>query len=247
MDEQKYNIEYDIADVVIGRPYGFSVGHKQFNLYPVTLAKMYLLRRQIDSLGINYDILLKSQYVEALRLVTTHREICCHILAYHTAPNTYKDLYDRRSITIRKNVFEKDLTDEEMATLLIMVLEADKSEMFMKFLGIDKEKERMAQVMEIKRKSGSNNVNFGGLSVFGTFIGQLKEMGYSDNEILYEKGYTYLRLMLADKITSVYLTKEEMEQIPALTLGATVMDASDPANAEKILMAFKSKGVEAPE
>jgi hypothetical protein len=246
MDEQKNNIEYDIADVVIGRPYGFSVGHKHFNLYPVTLAKMYLLKRQIDSLEVNYTNLIRSPYVEALRLVTLHRETCCHIIAYHTAPNTYKDLYDRRSITIRKNCFEKELTDEEMATLLIMVLTADKTEKYMQHLGIDKERERMQKVMEVKRRSDSNNISFGGMSVFGTFIGQLKEMGYSDNEILYENGYAYLRLMLADKVTSIYLTDDEKAQVPAMQMGGC-MDASDPANAESILIAFQNKGVKAQE
>lgn len=241
MEEQKKDIDYNIEDVVIGRPYGFSVGHKYFYLYPVTLAKMYLLKRQIDSLGVNDFILLKNPYAEVLRLVKTHRETCCQIIAYHSAPNTYKDLYDRRSIVIRKNYFNKELNDDELATLLIIALTSDKTEQYMNHLGITKERERLINVLNVKKKSDSNNMSFGGVSIFGTFIGQLKEMGYSDNEILYERGYSYLRLMLADKMQSVYLTDDEKSKIPALASGS--YDASDPKNAEKILSALKNKGL----
>ena len=240
------NIEYDIADVVIGRPHGFSVGRKHFNLYPVTLAKMYLLKRQMDSLAINQSILKINPYAEALRLVAEKKEVCCRILAYHTAPNTQKDLFDQRSITIRKNHFEKELTDEEMASLLIIVLTSDKSEAFIKHLGLDKEKERLQKVMEVKRKSDTNNMSFGGLSVFGTFIGQLKEMGFTTEEIIYERSYAFLRMMLADKVTSVYLSDEEKQQIPAL-LTPNAMDASNPDNADKILNTLKAKKIKKTE
>lgn len=241
---EKNNIEYDIADVVIGRPYGFSVGRKRFCLYPITLAKMLLLKRHMDSIEVNQTILRANPFMEALRIVRTHKETCCRIIAIHTAPNTYKDLFDQRSITIRKNYFMENLEEEEMATLAIMILNEDKTEAFIKHLGIDKENERMMQVMEIKRKNDSNNVSFGGVSLFGTFIGQLKEMGYTDNEILYERGYTFLRLMLADKVTSVYLTDEEKEQIPALQFNS-VMDASDPKNAQNILAILSNGGLKA--
>lgn len=241
MDEKKTNIEYDIADVVIGRPYGFSVGKKHFNLYPVTLAKMYLLKRQIDNLAIDQTILKVNPYMEAIRLVQKDRETCCRILSYHTAPNTYKDLYDQRAVTIRKNLFEKELTEEELATMLIMCLTSDKSDQIMSHLGIDKERERLSSVMKVKRRSDKNNVSFGGLSVFGAFIGQLKEMGFTTDEILYERSYAFLRLMLADKVTSIYLTDEERDQVSVLQMGG--MDASNPENADMVLAAFKNKEI----
>ena len=233
-------IEYDLADVVIGRPYGFTAGRKHFYLYPVTLAKMYLLKRQIDSLGIDQHVLSVNPYLEAMRLVEFNREACCRILAYHTAPNTYKDLYDNRAVTIRKNYFMQELDDEALVSLLIMVLTADKTETFIRELGLDKEKERLCKVMEVKQKHDGNTLSFNGLGIFGQFIAPLKEMGYTDNEILYEKGYSYLRLMLADKVATVYLTDEEKAELPE-DAGGTYLDASDPANAEKILAAMNQR------
>ena len=235
------DIEYDLADVIIGRPYPFSVGRKHFCLYPLTLAKLYLLKRQIESLGIDNSQLVINPFMEALRLVAAKRETCCRILAYHTAPNTKKDLFDNRAITIRKNYFEKEIDDADLASMMIMVLTTDKTEQFFKHLGIDKERERLNLVMEVKAKHDKNTMSFNGLSIFGTFIGQLKEMGYSDDEILFEKGYTYLRLMLADKVVTLHLTDEERNDIPA-SAGGTYFDASDPKNAAKIMAMMSERG-----
>lgn len=235
-------IEYILSDVIIGRPHGFTVGRKHFYLYPVTLAKMYLLKRQIDNLDINNTILKANPYLEAIRVAKEHRDVCCNILAYHTAPNTYKDLFDNRAISIRKNFFAKELTDEELATQIIMVLTADKTEDLLQYLGLDKEREKLRKVMAVKEKHEKNMLSFNGKSLFGTFICQLKELGYTDNEILYEKGYTYLRLILADKVATVHLSDEERQDIPT-TLGGTMLDGNDPKSREALKARLMQRGV----
>lgn len=242
MDEQKTNIEYEIADVIIGRPQEFKVGRKAFRLYPITLAKMFLLKRQLDGMGINDNILKMNPYLEAIRVARESRDVCCHVLAYLTAPNTYKELYNSQAIITRKNYFIKSLSDEELASLMIIALTSDKTEEIMKHIGLDKEKERMERVMVQKSKSGKNNLTFNGLSILGTFIGQLKEMGYSDDEILYEKGYSYLRLMLADKVVSIFLSDEERQNISTED-GGTLMDAGNPEMTQKIFGFFEEKGI----
>lgn len=236
-------IEYDLADVVIGRPYGFTVGRKHFYLYPITLAKMFLLKRQIDSLEIDQSILHVNPFLEAMRLVNKDKEKCCQILAYHTAPNTYKDLFDHRSITIRKNYFVNEIEPSDLASLLIMVLTTDKTEQLIKHMGLDKEHERLHTVMEVKNKHDKNSVSFNGKGMFGTFIAPLLEMGFTTDEILYQRGYSFLRLMLADKVTTLHLTDEERKELPE-EVGGTFVDASDPNNAQKILAAMKNRGVE---
>lgn len=233
--------EYDLADVVIGRPQEFKVGRKTFRLYPLTLAKSLLLKRQMDGLELNMDILKANPFLEALRIAREHRLTCCTILAYHTAPNTYKDLYDTKSITTRRNYFNKSLDDVDIATLLITILD-DKTDRLIKHIGLDKEQEKLRRVMSVKKKHDKGTASFCGLSLFGTFIGPLKEMGYSDDEILYERGYTYLRLMLADKIQQIILSDDERKEIPA-ELGGDYVDANDPKQAEKIMSMFATKGV----
>ena len=243
MDENKtIDNEYDLTDVIIGRSQEFKVGRKSFRLYPLTLAKMLLLKRQVDGLKLDMDILKTNPFLEALRIVKAQRKTCCTILAYHTAPNTYKDLFDTKAIATRRNYFDKALSDEDMASLLIIALD-EKTDRLMKHLGLDKERERLQEVLKVKQKHDKSTKTFCGLSLFGTFIGQLKEMGYSDNEILYERGYTFLRLMLADKVQQVILTDEERKDIPE-SMGGTYVDANDPKNTEKIMALLKNKGVE---
>lgn len=242
MDENKtIDNEYDLTDVIIGRPQEFKVGRKSFRLYPLTLAKMLLLKRQVDGLKLDMDILKTNPFLEALRVARNQRQTCCTILAYHTAPNTYKDLFDSNSIATRRNYFDKSLSDEDIASLLIIALD-DKTDRLMKHLGLDKERERLQEVLKVKQKHDKNSKTFCGLSLFGTFIGQLKEMGYSDNEILYERGYTFLRLMLADKVQQVILTEDEKNDLPD-KFGGNKVDANDPENAKKIMALFKNKGV----
>lgn len=231
-DRKKENIEYELADIITQKPHEIKVGRKLFRLYPVTLAKQFLLKRIMDGLSINTAILSVNPYLETLRLAETKRKACCHILAIHATPNTYKDLHNSKAITERRNVFSK-MTIEDIALLLMCVFTSDKSDQILHELGLDKEHKRMAEVMEIKRQNGKNNLTFGGLTIFGSFIGQLKELGYSDDEIIYEKGFTFLRLMLADKITSVYLTDEELQNV-STKAGGTLLDANDPASFEKL-------------
>ena len=149
-------IEYDLADVIIGRPHGFTVGRKHFYLYPITLAKMFLLKRQMEHIEVNDEQLRLNPYLETLRIVKSHRETCCQIIAYHTAPNTQKDLFCTRSITIRKNFFAKELDDEELSSLMIIVLTSDKTDEFLEHLGLKEEHEKMHGVLKIKHKHDKN-------------------------------------------------------------------------------------------
>jgi hypothetical protein len=235
------DIEYDIADVIIGRPHGFTVGQSHFYLYPITLAKMFLLKRQMDSLDINQKKLKANPFLEAMHLVKANRDICCMILAYHTTPNTRQDLYDNEAVESRKNMFAKEIEDEDLASLMIKVMTSDKTEEIISHYGLDEERTKLAKVIAIKRKHDKNTLYFCGKTMFGTFICQLKEMGYTDDEIIFERGFSYLRLMLADKMTSVHATDDELNEIPT-EAGGRYADASDPANAQKILQAMKERG-----
>lgn len=233
--------EYDIFDIIIGKPHVIYVGKKPICLYPVTFAKTILLKSYMTELSLNVDIINLNSQLEVHRLVVEKREVCCSILAIHSAPNTQKDLFNIKARAERTNVFMK-MSDSDLAALLSYVLSSDKTHEAFKYLGLDKEQERLKEIMEIKKKS-PNCMSFDGLSLFGTFIVQLKEMGFTHNEILYECGYTFLRLMLADKPTSIYLTDEEVEKIPALVADSGSMDANNPAMTEQILGRLANRGL----
>jgi hypothetical protein len=98
----------------------------------------------------------------------------------------------------------------------------------------------MGRISEAKKSK--NSISVGGKTLLGSFIGQLKEMGYTDNEIRYELGYHYLQLMLADKMTSVYLTDEELSSLPE-ECGGNVLDGNDPESFGKLQSLLANRGV----
>ena len=61
--EVKNNIEQAIADTIIERPHGFKVGGRQFYLYPITLGKSYLIRRIVENMEMNKDIIRSNPYM----------------------------------------------------------------------------------------------------------------------------------------------------------------------------------------
>ena len=127
---------------------------------------------------------------------------------------------------------------------MLHVLSGDRTEALMQHLGLDRERERLSQVMAVKRKTGRNSLSFGGVSLLGAFIGQLQEMGYTDDEILYERNYSYLRLRLADRVTSIYVTDDELSQIPA-DMGGTFLRGDDPDAADGLMALLEERGVKA--
>lgn len=247
MDEQneKKELEHALADIITAQPTEIRIGRKTLRLYPVTLAKTFVLRRWMDALEIDAALLKANPFIECLRLAETQPDVVAHILAIHSAPNTEKDLHDRRGMVMRRNLLLTVKT-EHLAGLLMAVLTADKTEQLCEHLGISAERDRLQEALSVKRDHDRNNLSFGGKSIFGTFIGQLKEMGYGDSEILFERSYSYLRLMLADKVTSLYMSDEELELLPQ-SAGGTLLDGESDGDLDTLAAMIKSGGAKKPQ
>lgn len=231
MDKDSINVTF--ADTIMERPYPFTVGHRQFYLYPVTLGKMFLLQRLMDTLQVNQENMSLDTNLEVLRLVREHRETCCEVLSYHTAKNDYESVTSYRNFVKRRNIFMKECTDSDLFTLMVIVLTSDKTQEFIKELGLDKEQDRKSMVMKVK--DDKNNISFGGKSLIGSFIAPLMEIGFTKQEIVYERSYSFLRLMLMDKISSVYVSDEELKKLPrSVVEPPSVIKADDPNNKDII-------------
>ena len=243
MDEQKNeHLEYILSEVITGKPHEFVVGKSvTMNVYPVTLAKMFILKPFLRELEINDRLLKRNPNAEALRLVTTKKELCCSILSIHTSPNSYAELFDMKKRAERRNIL-MGAEVSSLAALLMLVLGGDRTQWLADELGITEEKRRIERVIAIKEKSGGNSMVFGGKTLFGSFIGQLKAIGYSDDEILYERPYSFLRLMLEDKVTSIYLTDDEVKMLPA-DASEAMFDGNDPGSFEKLKSSLAGKGI----
>lgn len=240
MDDKNREYQDALADIITAKPHEFTVGRKHLRLYPVTLAKMHMVRPYMDALEINQKLFSLNPHYEVLRAVSKHRKEVCSALSIHTSPNSYRELFNAQAFSTRRNLLDK-ASDEDLATLLLVVLSSDKTEQVIGYLGLDKESERKVKIMRIKGKS-KNSIQFGGLSVFGSFIGQLKEMGYTDDEILYERPYAFLRLVLADKTLSVYLTDEELQNI-SVDDGGNMIDGNEAGSFDKLKSVLAGKHI----
>ena len=232
-DDNKKEVEQYLADTLMERPYGFSVGDRHFSLYPVTLGKMYVLQRHVEQLAINAGLLSKDISLEALRLAKEKRDECLHVIYIHTC-RTKDEVFDNARLTDTKALFDRQMSDEDIAALMIMVLSAEKTDMFIRHLGIDKEINDMKKVMKVKEKSDKNTFSFGGVSIYGSFIHPLMEIGMTWEEIMWQRSYTNLRLLLADKVNSIYVTDEERKKI-RISHDRTKVDAKDTAKMKAII------------
>lgn len=231
MSEDKKLIDMNIADTIIERPHGFKVNQCQFYLYPVTLGKTYLISRLVECLGINLEIIKANPYMEALRLCQEKKEIVCRILSYHTI-NRKDELFDCNLVQERCDFFCKELDDDSMAQLLVMVLPEGDISTYVKHLGIDKEKEWQAKAM--KAKKDNNSLVFGGKSIYGTLIdAACQRYGWTFEYVVWGISYANLQLLLADSVTSIYLSDEERKRIN-IPQDRNVINADDPANMAKI-------------
>lgn len=224
-------IDMDIADTIIERPHGFKVNQRQFYLYPVTLGKTYLISRLVECLGINLEIIKANPYMEALRLCQEKKESVCRILSYHTI-NKKEELFDYDFVQERCNFFYKEIDNDSMAQLLVMVLSEGDISAYIKHLGIDKEKEWQAKTMRAKKDN--NSLTFGGKSIYGTLIDTAcQRYGWTFEYVVWGISYANLQLLLADSVTSIYLSDEERKRVN-IPQDRDIINADDPANMAKI-------------
>lgn len=241
MNGEKRNIDYqdyDLADIITGKPHDFRVGDRRFRIYPVTLGKMLILRPYMDAVSVE-SLMGANPYTSALKFVREKKELCATILAIHTARNRRDCVLGLSGIQWRTDFFAREINDEDLASLLVVILTGDRTQQMIERLGLDKERGRLEEALKVKQDR--NTLSFGAKSIFGSFIAPLKEMGFSTDEIIFECGYSFLRLMLMDKQVSLYMSDEEIQQMGG-SAGALI--DGDGADADNQLKAFfSSKGV----
>ena len=206
-------IETQIADAIMERPTMFSIGGKVYYIYPLTLGKMHLMQRCIEGIGLDIHRLQASSEKEFLRVARESRAACCELLSYFTARNDYYSVFDMEAFTERKDVFMKQ-EDADIASLLMLALTADKTDAFMRHLGIDLEQKSIRKIMKVKEKSEKNSFTFGGVSLFGSLIdAAMERYALTKRQVVWEIDYTSVRLMLADRVNSIYVSDEERKKI----------------------------------
>ena len=232
MPDSKKNIDKEILEVIMERPYGFTVKDKRFYLYPVTLGKSILLSRLMRNLEIDTELLAKNPSLETLRVVSVHRDVAILIIAYCTAKDK-QEVFDNARTEEYKWLLSRNLTDEEIAQLLLIIYQYDKTASFIKHLGLDRDQKEQAKISKLKNKNG-NTVLFGGKSIYGSLISvACEKYGWTLDYVVWGIGLVNLRMMLADSVNSIYLSDDEKKSA-RLTVGQEIVNMDNPDNWAKI-------------
>lgn len=209
------NLGTQIAMVLTEAPLGITLGRKHFFLYPQTLGKMYLTSQIVETIGIDKENIKANAIMEALRVVGAHREDCCQLIAYHTFQKK-SDLLNTRKIKNRAKEIADSGDNEDIASILLIILSDNQTNDIIHKTGIDKEAERMSRISQAK--DSKNSFIFGGKTIWGSVIDAACERyGWTFEYVLWGISYCNLTLMLKDKVTSVFVSDEERKKahIPA--------------------------------
>ena len=232
MKENNLNIEMNIADAIIEKPIGFKVGNRHLCLYPPTLGKTYLLSRLFKALGVNTEIIKVNPYLESLRLCKEKKGIVCRILSYHTLCRKEEILNDV-IVSKRSDFLMKRLNDEELSQLFILSTSWDDAEIYIKYFGLEKEQKLRKKISKLKNKNGKN-ISFGGLSTYGALIDfACQRYGWKMDYVVWGISYVNLQMLMADAITSVYLSNDEIKKL-RIHQDKNFINGDDPNNIQKI-------------
>lgn len=222
-------IEMNVSDAITEKPIRFGVGKRKFSVYPPTLGKMQILKNLYFAINVNAELLAANPLAETLRICKECPNVVCQIIAYSTF-NDKESMQDTDKVLQRAKLLEDNATVEDLATILSIILSSDKTEEFIKYFGIDADKEQKMKISRVK--GGGNSLTFGGKSIYGSLIDfACQRYGWTMDYVLWGISYVNLNMLFADAITTVYLSDEERKKLNIFD-NSEVINADDPKNKE---------------
>lgn len=199
------------TDILLGRPMPFRLGKHRFMLYPETLGSSVLISGILQTLDMDHEILAINPSVEAMRLSTVYPEKIQEILAIATLP--CDECLDTLKVKDRAGIFSSEMSRDDMAHMLMMILGRSRWHRLADCLGLGDEQKEQHRIARLKSRS-SGARQYGGKSVFGTLLDSAcSRYGWTDRYVIWEVPLDRLRIMLADNMTAVYLSEEERRML----------------------------------
>ena len=220
-------------DILIERCNEFEVGGKRFKLYPPSIGVTMMTKGAMERLQLNDELVAVNPMAAFLEAAQRDPRQCCRIIALATCSNK-EEAMSSAHIDRKTRHFVKNLSTEEIASLLIEVLGSNKAAQFIAESGIEKELDNMRRVASCKK---NDTPSFGGITIFGQLIDPAMERyGWSYDYTVWGVSYASLTVLLADKVTQVFLTEEERKQVPKHLLDTGPrLSADNPDELEKFI------------
>lgn len=235
------NISETIRKVLTDQVVSFTVKDTLYNIYPQTLGKMYLTAPLIESLGIDKQALSTNPFEEILRVVMQHKEECALLIAYHTIKEKEALISTDIPTRLKKKILQ-DCDNDDLATLLMVILNNEDVPTIAKATEIYKETENISRAN--KAKDSKNTLIFGGKTVWGSLIDVACERyKWTFDYVLWGISYANLTLLLKDKITSVYLSDKERKRAHIRDYSGGKVNADDKETVMRLVRESRARPI----
>lgn len=201
-----------LADAVMDRPREFFIGNRRFEQWSPSLGMSLMLERHLSALGIDNELLVKNPSMEAMRLISAKRIEVCRILAILSTRDR-RHLDRSKWIEKRAQFYSRNLSDEDIAKLLLIAMSEPKADTLISLSRIAKEQEEQARIANYKNQDG-HTLSFGGKTIFGSLIVPACDtLKCLPSDAVWGIPLIQLRMCLADKINTVYVSDEDMKAL----------------------------------
>lgn len=222
-----------INEAVLGIPQEFELGGIKMALYPATLGVSLRMGEYVSLLGFDDYDRADMQIMDTMRVCHEQKMDVARAIAINTFGNA-RDILDTRKVNERAELIAEHADVKDMASLLLACMLKDQGiDKLIEGTGIRKDKEDLGRISELREETG-NSAFFGGRTVYGQIIDAACERyGWTFDYVLWGISLINLQMMLADKVSSVYLTDDENKRLH-IVKSANVIDGDNPENAARI-------------
>lgn len=216
------------TDILLERRHEFTVHGKRYTLYPPSLGITMMVKGGLDTVGLDFDLFAVNPVVAVVACVEAHPLDCCRLIALGTCRSREEAMSSQEVDRTAKHL-HKWLNKEEVASLVLIVISANKVAEFLETSGIGKDAERLRKVSGYKK---NDMPTFGGKTLFGQLVDPACERyGWTYEYAVWGISYAALTALMADRVTSIILTDEEKKKIPKHLLeNDTPIKGDDPRN-----------------
>lgn len=239
MSEQNQEIEEEkisaeeaerlTTDALLERPITAKTSDGQFYyIYPPSIGIKMLTDPILRSLQIDKKFIEVNSTMEMLRVLRSQRMDVLRLIAYHTFKRRSDAIYEEY-VEKRIQELDKEVDDSDLLTLFsyTTLWNAWPHKMQL-YYGMDKERETKTRVHEELSKKGG--LVFGGRSLYGRLVDfACQRYGWQVGYVIWGVSEINLSMMMADSISSITMTKEEMDKM-GVSNERDIIDADDPAN-----------------